>query len=129
MAETQEDLNAFDSWDSAGAVLTLGVAPVVASYIFFRDMPWLMFLFGAAAVGLAALVFMLSKLTGWRIIGSTVNLVGCILVPAYLVAAIYLWTSPYAPTARYHQDEADKKPAAAAQPEEQGEPSPAPSQN
>ncbi len=122
MEEPQEDLNAFDSWDSAGAVLTLGVAPVVASYIFFKDMPWLMVFFGAIAVGLAVLVFMLSKLTGWRIIGSTVNLLGCILVPTYLLAAIYLWTSPYAPTARYHQDEAEKQPAAAAQPEEQGEP-------
>ncbi len=112
MAEQQEDLNAFDCEDSAGAVLTLGVVPVVVCYIFFRDVQWLMVLFGALAVGLAALVYLLGKLTGWRLIGSVVNLAGCILVPLYIVAAIYLWTSPYAPTARYHQDLPDDAPAA-----------------
>ncbi len=101
MDEPQEDLNAFDSYDSAGAVLTMGVPPVVACYIFAKEMVWLMVLFGALAVGLALLVFLLSKLTGWSIIGKVVNLVGCIIVPVYIVGAIILWTSPLAPTARY----------------------------
>ena len=112
MAEPQEDLNAFDSADSAGAVLMLGMVPVVGCYIFFRDMQWLMVFFAAVTFGLAAFVYLLGKLTGWRIIGSVVNLAGCLMVPAYIAGAIYLWCSPYAPTARYNKDVDDKKPAA-----------------
>ncbi len=112
MEEPQEDMNAFDSADSAGAVLTLGVVPVVGCYIFFKDMVWLMVFFGALAVGLAAFVYLLGRLTGWRAIGTVVNLTGCILVPVYLVAVIWLWTSPYAPTARYSKDNAADVPAA-----------------
>ncbi len=102
MSEPQEDLNAFSAEDSAGAVLTLGIVPVVACYIFFKEMTWLLVLFGAIAVGLTLFVYLLGKLTGWRAIGSMVNLLGCILVPAYVVGAICLWTSPHAPTARYY---------------------------
>ncbi len=112
MAEQQEDLNAFGVEDSAGAVLTLGVPPVVGCYIFFRDNVGLMVFFAVLAAVLAALVYLLGKVTGWRIIGSMVNLVGCILVPVYIAAAIWLWTSPYAPTARYHAEEAAEAPAA-----------------
>ncbi len=112
MDEQQEDLNAFDSEDSAGAVFVLGIPPVVASYIFFRDMMGLMIFFGALAVGLAVFVYLLGKLTGWRLIGSVVNLVGCILVPLYVVAAIWLWTSPHAPTARYSKDKPVEQQAA-----------------
>ncbi len=97
MAE-QEDLNAFGSEDSAGAILMLGAVPVVGCYIFFRDMTGLMIMFAALAVGLAAFVYLLGKLTGWRIIGSLVNLAGCILVPVYIGIAIWLWCSPHAPT-------------------------------
>ncbi len=111
MKKQQEDLNAFNSEDSAGAVLMLGVVPVVACYIFFKDMKWLMVLFASLAVGLSAIVYLLSKLTGGRTIGSVVNLVGCILVPAYIVGAIMLWTSPYAPTARYKAKKASEAPA------------------
>ncbi len=117
MNEPQEDLNAFNCEDSAGAVLTLGIVPVVACYIFFKDMTWLMILFGSLAVGLAAFVYLLGKLTRWRAIGYVVNLVGSILVPAYIAGAIYLWTSPYAPTAKYKS----KKPPVAPT-VQQGEP-------
>ncbi len=100
MAEQEEDFNAFNSLDSAGAVLMLGIAPAVMNYIFFKEEMTLTCILGAGAVGLAALVYLLFSLTGWRVIGSIVNLVGCILVPIYLAAAIWLWCSPYAPTAR-----------------------------
>ncbi len=112
MAEPQQDLNAFGVEDSAGAVLTLGVPPVVACYIFFRDMVGLMVFFASLAVGLAAFVYVLGKLTGWRAIGTVVNLVGCVLVPAYIAATIWLWMSPYAPTARYNKDKTEQAPAA-----------------
>ncbi len=82
MAEPQEDLNAFDSADSAGAVLTLGVVPVVGCYVFFREMQWLMVLFGVAAVALSVLVYLLGKLTGWRLIGTVGKLFWCIMLPA-----------------------------------------------
>ncbi len=108
MDEQQEDLNAFNSEDSAGAVLMLGVVPVVACYIFFQDMAWLMVFFGALAVGLSLFVYLLGKLTGWRAIGNVVNLIGSILVPAYIVGAIYLGTSPYAPTARFNKDKTEQ---------------------
>ncbi len=111
MAE-QEDLNAFGSADSAGAVLMLGAVPVVGCYIFFRDMVGLMITFGALAVGLAAFVFVLGRLTGWRIIGSLVNLAGCILVPLYIATAVWLWCSPYAPTHKQLNEETPVTPEA-----------------
>ncbi len=111
MAE-QEDLNAFGYEDSAGAVLTLGIVPVVGCYIFFRDMVGLMVFFGVLAVALAAFVYLLGRLTGWRIIGTVVNLAGCILVPLYIAVAIWLWMSPYAPTARFNKDKPAPTPAA-----------------
>ncbi len=113
MAEPQEDLNAFGCEDSAGAVLTLGIVPVVGCYIFFKEMVGLMIFFAVLAVVLALFVYALGKLTGWRSIGTVVNLVGSILVPLYLAAAIYLWCSPYAPTARFHAEQ--EKAAAARQ--------------
>ncbi len=121
MDEQPEDLNAFDSFDSAGAVLTLGVPPIVACYIFAKEMVWLMVLFGALAVGLAVFVYLLSRLTGWSIIGKVVNLAGCILVPLYVVGTIVLWFSPLAPTARFAKD---KKTPAEAPAAEQGAPQP-----
>ncbi len=111
MDEPQEDLNAFDSYDSAGAVLTLGVPPVVACYVFAKEMVWLMVFFGALAVGLAVFVFLLGRLTGWSIIGKVVNLVGCILVPLYIAGTIWLWMSPLAPTARYKNQKPAEPPA------------------
>ncbi len=125
MAEQQEDLNAFDSADSAGAVLMLGIIPVAACYVFFEEQPWLMVLFGAVAVGSSVFVYLLSTLTGWRIIGTVVNLIGCILVPAYIAAAIWLWCSPYAPTARFNKN-LEEQPPAASQTEA---PAPAPAGN
>ena len=96
--EAQEDFNAFSSADCAGAVLMLGIVPAVMNYIFFRENMGTTVVLGAGAAGLAALVFLFSYLTGWRIISTLVNLAGCILVPAYIAAAVWLWTSPYAPT-------------------------------
>ncbi len=96
--EEQEDFSAFNSADCAGAVLMLGIVPAVMNYIFFRENMGVTIMLGAGAVGLAAFVFLLSFFTGWRIVGTLVNLAGCILVPVYIAAAVWLWTSPYAPT-------------------------------
>ncbi len=117
MAVQQEDLNAFGCEDSAGAVLTLGVVPVVGCYIFAKENVGLMVFFGVLAVALTVFVYVLGRLTGWSSIGRVVNLVGSILVPLYIAGAVYLWTSPYAPTARYHKDKEAEAPAA-----EQGAP-------
>ncbi len=129
MAEEEEDFNAFTGADCAGAVLMLGIVPAVMNYLFFKDNMTLTMMLGAGAVGLALLVFLLVRLTGWRLIGSVVNLMGCILVPAYLAAAIWLWCSPYAPTARM---KAAKEAAAAAEAAKAGQstaPAAAPSQD
>ncbi len=119
MAEQQDDLNAFSCEDSAGAVLMLGVAPVVGCYVFFEEKTGLMIFFGALAVGLAALVYLLGRLTGWRLIGTVVNLVGSILVPLYIAAAIWLWMSPQAPHTRYKAKRPPQVPS-----EQQGEVAP-----
>ncbi len=98
MAEEPEDLNEFTGEDCGGAVFMLGLVPVVLNYVFNKEQMGLTITLGVVAVLAALAVYALAKLTGWRSVGRIVNIVGCILVPVYLVAAIWLWMSPYAPT-------------------------------
>ncbi len=98
MAEEPEDLNAFTGEDSAGAVFMLALVPVALNYIFNRSAMGLTITLGVFAALLALAVYAFARLTKWSIIGRVVNLLGCILVPVYIVVAIMLWTSPCAPT-------------------------------
>ncbi len=98
MAEEPEDLNAFNSEDCGGAVLMLGIVPAVLNYVFNKEQMGLTITFGVGALLLAGAVYLLAKLTQWAAVGRVVNLVGCILVPAYVVIAVMLWMSPLAPT-------------------------------
>ncbi len=98
MAEEPEDLNAFTSEDCFGAVLMLGMVPVVLNYVFNREQMGLTITLGLVAVVLAAAVYALARLTGWSMVGRVVNLVGCGLVPVYVIVAVCLWCSPFAPT-------------------------------
>ena len=98
MAEEPEDLNAFDSEDCFGAVLMLGIVPVVLNYVFNKEQMGLTIMLGVLAGALAVAVYLLAKLTGWKMVGRIVNLIGCILVPVYIVVAVMLWCSPLAPT-------------------------------
>ncbi len=123
MAEEPEDLNEFTSEDCGGAVFMLGLVPVVLNYVFNKEQMGLTIALGVAAVAAALAVYLLARLTGWSMVGRVVNLVGCVLVPVYVVAAVCLWCSPCAPTygkiqALHDQkvQQAQKSPAGQAKP-------------
>lgn len=91
MNEENEDFNAFNSWDCLGATALLGIIPAALNFIFNdKDLISTALL---AAVGLiiSLAVFALALITRWRIIGTLVNLAGCILTPVYIAIAVYCW--------------------------------------
>lgn len=91
MADKEEDLNAFNVWDSAGAVVMLGIAPAAMVYV-FNDHD----VVGAAmCAGIALLAGAATYLAGvvfpGRALGRIVNFVACVLTPVYIIVAIWLW--------------------------------------
>lgn len=92
MSDQPEDYNAFNAWDSFGATLTLGLVPAVMNYVFTEEHE-IGTTIGIAVVAtiISLLVLGLSLITRWRIIGSLVNLAGCVLTPVYIVIAVCAW--------------------------------------
>ena len=96
MSEQQEDYNAFNSWDSFGASLMLGVMPAIMYYVFTKadkgepDIS-LIVLIVLAAVLISLAVLAVSLVTRWRIIGTMVNIAGAILTPVYITIAVCAW--------------------------------------
>ena len=96
MSEQQEDFNAFNSWDSFGATLTLGLVPAIMYEVFTRadDVEvdhTVTVLIVLAAVFISLAVLAVSLITRWRIIGTLVNLAGATLTPVYIAIAVCAW--------------------------------------
>ncbi len=97
------------SWDCAIAVLMLGITPIAIHYVFGDRGDYKELIPMVAGVCVAALaVFLLVALTGWRIIGKIVNILGIILTIIYIVIAIQEWRS--ADHYRNSQEEGTEKP-------------------
>ena len=96
MSEQQEDYNAFNSWDSFGATLMLGIMPAIMYYVFTKadkgepDIS-LIVLIVLAAVLISLAVLAVSLVTRWRLIGTMVNVAGAILAPVYITIAVCAW--------------------------------------
>lgn len=86
------DYNAFNSWDSFGASLMLGVVPAIMNYVFTEphDVAGSIFI-TVVAVLISVVVLGLSLVTRWTIIGTLVNWAGYILTPLYVCIAAYYW--------------------------------------
>ena len=93
MSEEPEDLNEFNSWDILGAMLMLTIVPAVFNFVFNNQDITGSCVIATIAVVVSLLVFGLSVLTRWKIIGKIVNLLGNVLMVGYIALAIYLWTS------------------------------------
>ncbi len=80
------------SWDCAIAVLMLGITPIAIDYVFGDrgDYKELIPMVAGVCVGAFA-VFLLVALTGWRIIGKIVNILGIVLTICYIVIAVQKW--------------------------------------
>ncbi len=87
----EEEFNAFDSLDCGGAVLMLGIVPAVMGYVFDDHNVLLAATLGGVAFLLAVAVYLLALLTRWRMISYIVGLVGGVLTPCYVAAAVYFW--------------------------------------
>ena len=96
MSEQQKDYNAFNSWDSFGATLMLGLVPAIMYEVFTKadDVEvdhTVTVLIVVAAVLISLVVLGVSLITRWRIIGTLVNLAGATLTPVYIAIAICAW--------------------------------------
>lgn len=89
MNEGKDDINAFNSWDCFGVTLMLAAVPAAMNYVFTEEHE-IGSTIGIFAVGfvIALVVLAVSLITRWRIIGTIVNTVGCILTPVYVVITI-----------------------------------------
>ncbi len=91
MSEEEEDFNAFDSWDCLGASMMLAIMPAALNFIFNdKDLVSTVIL-GVIGGSISIAVSLLAFVTRWRIIGTLVNLAGCILTPIYIFIALYCW--------------------------------------
>lgn len=92
MSSEVQDYNAFNSWDSFGASLTLGIVPAIMNYVFTdpHDITGTVFIVVVALL-ISLLILGVALVTRWRIIGTLVNLAGCILTPIYIGIAVYCW--------------------------------------
>lgn len=91
MDEEPQDFNAFNHWDSAGAVLLLAIAAAALNYTFNdKNITWsaIIVIVGVAA---AVVVFFLQFITKSKHVGSIVCYVGGILTLLYLLLAILGW--------------------------------------
>lgn len=93
MSEEEEDFNAFNCWDCLGASLMLAIMPAALNYIFNDKDLISSAILGVIGVGISVAVFLLAFITRWRIIGTIVNIAGCILTPIYVIIAVYCWVS------------------------------------
>ncbi len=109
MDEPQEDLNAFGAEDCAGAVLALGTPPLLGCYLLCKDSLWPLVTVACILVVLATVVYGLVRFGGWSRMSSLLHVIGCILVPVYVLLTICYWTSPDAPTARYYAQKKAQK--------------------
>lgn len=91
MSDEEEDFNAFDSWDCLGASLMLAIMPAALNFIFNDKDLISTALLGIVGVAVSGAVFLLALVTRWRIIGTLVNLAGCVLTPIYVAIAVYCW--------------------------------------
>lgn len=96
MSEQQIDYNAFNSWDSFGATLMLGVVPAIMYEVFTKTDGveadhTVTVLIVVAAVLISLVVLAASLITRWRIIGTLVNLAGATLTPVYIAIAVCAW--------------------------------------
>lgn len=91
MAEEEEDLNAFNIWDSVGATIMLGVVPAALCYV-FNDHDYISsgLCMGASLLA-GCIVYLAGLLMPGRLLGRIVNLAGCLLAPIYLIIAILMW--------------------------------------
>ena len=92
MSKQAVDYNAFNSWDSFGASLMLGIVPAIMNYVFTEphDVTGSI-LIAALAVLISLVILGLSLVTRWAIIGTLVNLAGIILTVLYVAIAAYFW--------------------------------------
>ena len=114
MSEQQKDYNAFNSWDSFGATLMLGLVPAIMYEVFTKadDVEvdhTVTVLIVVAAVLISLVVLGVSLITRWRIIGALVNLAGMVLTGLFWAYASYYW---------WIQEDSTTKPAATEQPAE-----------
>ena len=92
MSRQAEDYNAFNSWDSFGASLMLGIVPAIMNYVFTDPHDEYGSIFIALLAVLISLgILAVSLITRWRIIGTIINMAGCILTPLYVAIAAYCW--------------------------------------
>ena len=96
MSEQQKDYNAFNSWDSFGATLMLGLVPAIMYEVFTKadDVEvdhTVTVLIVVAAMLISLVVLGVSLITRWRIIGTLVNLAGATLTPVYIAIAVCAW--------------------------------------
>ena len=92
MTKQVVDYNAFNSWDSFGASLMLGIVPAMMNYVFTEPHDVTGSIFIAVLAVLISLVILgLSLITRWTIIGTLVNLAGIILTLLYVGIAAYYW--------------------------------------
>ena len=92
MSKQAVDYNAFNSWDSFGASLMLGIVPAIMNYVFTEphDVAGSIFI-AVVALLISVVILGLSLVTRWPIIGTLVNLAGNILTPLYVGIAAYYW--------------------------------------
>lgn len=91
MAEEEEDLNAFNLWDSVGAAIMLGIVPAVMSFVFNDHDILSVATWGGVALLAGFVVYILGLMIPVLLLSRFVNLIAYILTPIYIVVAIILW--------------------------------------
>lgn len=87
----QEDFNAFEWYDTAGAILFLGLVPAALNFAFNdHDLVWTGLIL-SIAVAAALVVSAVQYFTHWRSIGVVVNYAAWGLVILYAVLMYTLW--------------------------------------
>lgn len=89
MSQEPEDYNAFNCWDSLGAVLMLTLTPALLNYVFNDQNITLSVVIIIVGVILSLLVCGLALFTHARVVSNIVNLLGGILTVVYVAVTVY----------------------------------------
>ncbi len=88
-----DESDVYTPYDCAGMILLNCATPLAIYAIFFPATIMSLITWAGLAGGLALLTYLLVLLTRWRWLGWGINLMGNILTPIYIIAAIYFWSN------------------------------------